>query len=82
MKQDEIIIAMAREAGVWDEIGYPKCIERFAALVAAHERDRIAKRVADTTLSFDLKVSHMGCEESKYVSANLSEFSKLIAEDK
>lgn len=42
MTQDEIIF-MAREAGVWDEIGYPKCIERFVALVAAYEREACAK---------------------------------------
>ena len=28
-------IELAKEAGIWDEIGYPKCIERFAALVRA-----------------------------------------------
>ena len=41
MIQDEII-RMALESGVWDEIGYPKCIERFAALIAAHEREACA----------------------------------------
>ena len=47
MTQDEIIIAMARDAGVsirghYDETGStPQELERFAALVAAHERERV-----------------------------------------
>jgi hypothetical protein len=42
MTKDDII-RMAREAGVWDRIGYPAEIERFAALVAAAEREACAK---------------------------------------
>ena len=52
MTQDEII-RMAREAGFWTEkqpvwekheqwIGTGQELERFAALVAAHERNRLA----------------------------------------
>ena len=37
------IIELAKEAGVWDEIGYPKCIERFAALVRAEALEEAAK---------------------------------------
>ena len=43
MTQDEIIIAMAREAGissVWAEAS-TRQLERFAALVAAHEREKL-----------------------------------------
>ena len=48
MTQDEII-RMAREAGFpVNEHGYnTKRIERFAALVAAHEREACAKVCAD-----------------------------------
>jgi hypothetical protein len=46
MTQDEII-RMAREAGVWDEIGYPSCIKRFAALVAEATKEKAAKVCED-----------------------------------
>ena len=41
MTQDEII-RMAREAGLWPGVTdvFPKELERFAALVAAHERQK------------------------------------------
>ena len=43
MTQDEII-RMAREAGLWPGVTdvFPKELERFAALVAAHEREACA----------------------------------------
>ena len=41
MTQEEII-RMAREAGVWDVIGYPSCIDKLIAIVAANERNRLA----------------------------------------
>ena len=50
IKQDEII-RMAREAGLWPGVTdvFPKELERFAALVAAQEREVCAK-VADGEL--------------------------------
>ena len=50
MTQDEII-RMAREAGLWPGVTdvFPKDLERFAALVAAHEREACAKSVYDST---------------------------------
>ena len=44
MTQDEII-RMARDAGLWPGVTdvFPKELERFAALVAAHEREACAK---------------------------------------
>lgn len=45
MTQDEII-RMAREAGIGALTDYGKeAIERFAALVAAHERDVLLKQL-------------------------------------
>ena len=43
--QTEDIIRMAREAGLWPGVTdvFPKELERFAALVAAHEREKCAK---------------------------------------
>lgn len=34
----EELTRMARESGLWDKVGFPKELERFAALVAAAER--------------------------------------------
>ena len=31
-------VALLKEAGVWDVIGFPGCIDKLIALVAAHER--------------------------------------------
>lgn len=45
MTRDDIT-RMAQESGVWDTIGFPKEIERFADLVAAAEREACA-RVCD-----------------------------------
>ena len=45
----ELIIRLAREAGLansWDLNWSDPAIERFAALVAAHERERICKQIA------------------------------------
>ena len=36
-------VAMLKEAGVWDVIGFPSCIDKLFALVAAHEREVCAK---------------------------------------
>ena len=47
MTQDEII-RMAREAGFTDY--YPERLTRFAALVAAHEREACAKVVESGVL--------------------------------
>ena len=48
MTQDEII-RMAREAGIGALTDYGKeALERFAALVAAHEREACAKLVETT----------------------------------
>lgn len=42
----EDIIRMAREAGLWPAVTdvFPKELERFAALVAAAERERLASK--------------------------------------
>lgn len=40
MTQDEKV-ALLKEAGVWDVIGYPSCIDKLFDLVAAHERERL-----------------------------------------
>ena len=52
MTQDEII-RMAREAGLWPGVTdvFPKELERFAALVAAHEREACAKVCEETLWS-------------------------------
>ena len=44
MNRDDII-RMAREAGLWPAVTdvFPKELERFAALVAEHEREACAK---------------------------------------
>ena len=36
-------VALLKEAGVWDVIGYPSCIDKLFDLVAAHEREACAK---------------------------------------
>jgi len=61
MTQDEII-RMAREAGVYsgaNEMVFGKSLERFAALVAAHERDKQAEQKPITWVedSIELYVS-------------------------
>ena len=45
MTRDDII-RMAREAGLWPAVTdvFPKELERFAALVAAAERERLAAK--------------------------------------
>jgi len=35
-------VALLKEAGVWDVIGYPGCIDKLIDLVAKHERNRHA----------------------------------------
>ena len=58
MTQDEII-RIAREAGVdnsWDLNWFDPYFERFAALVAAHEREACAKICEE--LGYDLEVEH------------------------
>lgn len=42
------IIRMARESGVWDNIGFTKEVEQFATLVAAAEREACALLVEHT----------------------------------
>lgn len=42
MTRDDIT-SMARESGLWYKVGFPKEIERFAALIAAAEREQCAK---------------------------------------
>ena len=70
MTRDDII-RMAREAGFnhegfdWDEIVFP-IVERFAALVAAAEREECAKicgKVADS-VSYESSKSAMQCYEA------------------
>lgn len=36
-------VALVKESGVWDEIGYPKCIEKLIDLVADHECEKLSK---------------------------------------
>ena len=36
-------VALLKEAGVWDVIGYPSCIDKLFDLVAKHEREACAK---------------------------------------
>ena len=36
-------VALLKEAGVWDVIGFPGCIDKLIDLVAAHEREACAK---------------------------------------
>jgi len=42
MTQEDIIIAMAKEAGLWPAVTdtFPKELETFAKLIAAKEQDR------------------------------------------
>lgn len=35
-------VAILKEAGVWDVIGFPSCIDKLFDLVAKHERNRHA----------------------------------------
>ena len=47
----DTIIRLAREAGLWDVLEMQALLpelERFAALVAAHEREECAKAVDDS----------------------------------
>jgi hypothetical protein len=37
-------VAFLKEAGVWDVIGYPTCIDKLFELVAAHEREKQAEQ--------------------------------------
>ena len=39
MTQDEKV-ELLRQAGVWDVIGFPSCIDKLFELVAAHEREK------------------------------------------
>ena len=50
MTQDEII-EMARQAGLWPAVTdiFPKELEAFAKLVAAKEREAIAKMLEDAS---------------------------------
>jgi len=43
MQSNEEIVRMARDSGLWYKVGFPKEIERFAALVAAAEREACAR---------------------------------------
>jgi len=47
MQSNEEIVRMARDSGLWYKVGFPKEIERFAALVAAAEREAIAQAIED-----------------------------------
>ena len=42
MTQDEKV-ALLRQAGVWDVIGFPGCIDKLIDIVVAHEREACAK---------------------------------------
>ena len=46
----DTVIALAREAGILPEANpvMPQLLERFAALVAAHEREECAKAIDDS----------------------------------
>ena len=35
-------VALLKEAGVWDVIGFPGCVDKLIDLVAKHERNRHA----------------------------------------
>ena len=37
------IVDLLKESGVWDEIGYPTCIDKLIDLVVAHEREACAR---------------------------------------
>ena len=39
----EAKVALLKEAGVWDVIGFPTCIDKLFNLIAAHEREACAK---------------------------------------
>ena len=41
MTQEEKV-SLLKEAGVWDVIGFPSCIDKLFDLVAKHERNRHA----------------------------------------
>ena len=66
------IIRMAREAGCkpfrspehWDDVqvfATPNVLERFAALVAAAEREACAKACEETTASWTQDLYNSGC---------------------
>ena len=38
------IVDLLKESGVWDEIGYPTCIDNLIDLVAAYEREKQAEQ--------------------------------------
>ena len=46
MTQDEKV-ALLRQAGVWDVIGFPGCIDKLIDIVAAYEREACAKLLED-----------------------------------
>ena len=35
----EEIVRLAKESGVWDEVGFPKCVINLIELAFAHERE-------------------------------------------
>ena len=39
----EAKVALLKETGVWDVIGFPTCIDKLFNLIAAHEREACAK---------------------------------------
>ncbi len=65
----EEIIRMAREAGFEDWAVYGRieskeeCLERFAALVAAAERERCAKACEETTIAWTEQAYNNGCTD-------------------
>jgi hypothetical protein len=84
MNIDELAKESGLQLNVYAE-AYPviaQQLERFAELVREEERRRIAQRVADTTISFNIKVNQLGWEETRTLSVSLADLKQLIEEDK
>lgn len=43
----EEMVRLAKESGVWDQVGFPKCVIKLIELVAAHEREACAQLCED-----------------------------------
>jgi hypothetical protein len=58
------IIKMAKQAGLDPDLwNYTDAFERFAALVAAHEREACAKVCEETTASWTQDLYNSGCTD-------------------
>ena len=55
------IVDLLKESGVWDEIGYPTCIDNLIDLVAAHEREKCAKVCEEVDKHFDYTIAAIQC---------------------